>query len=74
LFEEVRELGYRESYPSFTRALRAQALRPACERCAAAAPAEFAMIGHPPGEETQCDWVELPDPLARWGWARPRTC
>jgi transposase len=70
LFEEVRELGYRESYPSFTRVLRARGLRPRCERCAAAAPAEFAMIEHPPGEETQWDWVELPDPPAWWGWGK----
>ena len=26
------------------------------------------MIEHPPGEETQWDWVELPDPPAQWGW------
>jgi transposase len=70
LFEEVRELGYRGSYPSFTRALRARGLRPRCEQCAAAAPAEFAIIEHPPGEETQWDWVELPDPPAWWGWGK----
>lgn len=28
-----------------------------------------AIIEHPPGEETQFDWVELPDPSA--GWAFP---
>ena len=28
----------------------------------------MAVIEHPPGEETQCDWVELPDPPAHWGW------
>lgn len=27
-----------------------------------------AVIEHPPGEETQFDWVELPDPPASWGW------
>jgi transposase len=75
LFEEVRELGYGGSYPSFTRALRARGLRPACGRCAAAAvPAGFAVIEHPPGEETRWDWVELPGPPAWWGWGRPRTC
>ena len=26
------------------------------------------MIEHPPGRETQWDWVELPDPPAAWGW------
>ena len=71
LFEEVRELGYRGSYPSFTRALRSRGLRPRCERCAAAAtPGEYAIIEHPPGEETQWDWVELPDPPAWWGWGK----
>jgi transposase len=71
LFEEVRELGYDGSYPSFTRALRARGLRPACVGCAAAGvPAEFAVIDHPPGEETQWDWLELPDPPAWWGWGK----
>jgi transposase len=71
LFEEVTALGYGGSYPSFTRELRGRGLRPACERCAAAAvPAEFAVIEHPPGEETQWDWVELPDPPAWWGWGK----
>ncbi len=28
------------------------------------------MIEHPPGEETQWDWVELPDPPAHWGWGK----
>ncbi len=27
-----------------------------------------AVIEHPPGEETQWDWVELPDPPEAWGW------
>ena len=28
----------------------------------------MAIIEHPPGEETQWDWVDLPDPPASWGW------
>ena len=28
----------------------------------------MAVIEHPPGEETQFDWLELPDPPAQWGW------
>jgi transposase len=68
LFEEVAGLGYDGGYSSFTRGLRARGLRPRCERCAAAGtPAEFAVIDHPAGEETQWDWVELPDPPAWWG-------
>jgi len=71
LFEEVRDLGYEGAYPSFTRALRRRGLRPRCEACAAAGtPAEFAVIDHPPGEETQWDWVELPDPPRPWGWGK----
>ncbi|MFF9727466.1 hypothetical protein [Streptomyces gardneri] len=27
----------------------------------------MAIIAHPPGEEIQFDWVELPDPPAEWG-------
>jgi transposase len=71
LFDEVQELGYAGAYPSFTRALRARGLRPECGECAAAGtPDEFAVISHPPGEETQWDWVELPDPPASWGQGR----
>jgi transposase len=71
LFEEVRDLGYDGGYSSFTRGLRGRGLRPRCEACAAAGtPAEFAVIDHPAGEETQWDWVELPDPPAAWGWGK----
>ena len=28
----------------------------------------MAVIEHPPGEESQFDWLELPDPPAQWGW------
>jgi transposase len=71
LFEEVRDLGYEGAYPSFTRALRKRDMRPRCDACAAAGtPAEFAVIDHPAGEETQWDWVELPDPPASWGQGR----
>ena len=65
LFEEVSGWATTGAYPSFTRALRRRGLRPSCEACAAAGtPAEFAVIDHPAGEETQWDWVELPDPPA----------
>ena len=33
LFDEVLELGYDRSYPTFTRQLRARGLRPPCEPC-----------------------------------------
>jgi transposase len=71
LFDEVRELGYGGGYSSFTRALRTRGLRPRCEECAqAGAPEEYAIIDHPPGDEAQWDWVELPDPPAWWGWGK----
>jgi hypothetical protein len=70
LFDEVRGLGYEGGYSSFTRALRRLGLRPGCAACAAGAPGEFAIIDHPPGEEAQWDWVELPDPPPSWGQGR----
>jgi len=66
LFDEVGKLGYDRSYPSFTRALRLRGLRPACEPCHPATGRPAAVIEHPAGEETQWDWVELPDPPAGW--------
>lgn len=66
LFDEVTVLGYDGSYPSFTRALRARGLRPACEPCHPAVRRPVAVIEHPVGEETQWDWVELPDPPGHW--------
>ncbi|MGH3493605.1 MAG: Mu transposase domain-containing protein [Sciscionella sp.] len=68
LFDEVVALGYAGSYPSFTRGLRARALRPHCEACAASKGRDHAIIAHPPGAETQFDWLELPDPPTSWGW------
>jgi transposase len=68
LFDEVTALGFDRSYSTFTRLLRARGLRPHCEPCAASRGRDHAMIEHPPGEETQWDWVELPDPPPGWGW------
>ena len=68
LFDEVTALGYPGSYPSFTRGLRVRGLRPHCEPCAASTGRDHAVIDHPPGAETQFDWLELPDPPAHWGW------
>jgi transposase len=70
LFDELTALGYAGSYPSFTRALRTRTLRPHCEPCAASRGREHAVISHPPGAETQWDWLELPDPPGAWGWGR----
>jgi transposase len=68
LFDEVVALGYTGSYPSFTRGLRARSLRPHCEPCQASTGRDHAIIDHPPGAETQFDWLELPDPPTSWGW------
>jgi transposase len=68
LFDEVTDLGYDGSYPTMTRQIRTRGLRPACEPCRPATGRPIAVIDHPPGAETQWDWVELPDPPASWGW------
>jgi transposase len=66
LFDEVVALGFALSYQSFTRGLRARQLRPACEPCRPAKGRPVAIIDHPPGIETQWDWLELPDPPGHW--------
>ena len=52
LFDEVVELGYSGSYPSFTRARRVRELRPPCPECTAGRVGDAAIIEHPAGEET----------------------
>jgi transposase len=69
LFDEVVEMGYRGSYPSFTRAIRTRGLRPVCEPCRQGKSADRAVIEHHPGAETQWDYLELTDPPAQWGFA-----
>ncbi len=68
LLDELRPLGYEGSYPTLTRQIRDRGLRPACTACAHVTQRPNAIIEHPPGEETQFDWVELPDPPASWGF------
>ena len=70
LYDELLGLGYDRSYPSMTRAIRARGLRPACEACRPTKDRAVAVIEHPPGQETQWDWVELPDPPEHWGWGK----
>ena len=67
LFDELQQLGFTGSYPSLTAAIRKHDLRPHCEPCQATRGRDVAIIDHPPGEETQFDWVELPDPPPGWG-------
>lgn len=54
------------SYPSSTAAIRTQGLRPHREPCQTVKGRDVSIIDHPPGEETQWDWIELPDPPAAW--------
>ena len=68
LFDEVVGLGYARSYQTFTRQIRDRELRPHCEPCAGTKGRASTVIAHPPGEETQWDWLELPDPPEHWGW------
>jgi transposase len=65
LFDEVEALGFTRSYQSFTRGLRAHQLRPHCEACHGVKGRATIEIEHPPGEEIQWDWDELPE--APWG-------
>ena len=70
LCDELAGLGYVQSYATLTRQIRARGLRPPCEACRPARGRATAVIEHPPGEETQWDWLELPDPPPSWGWGR----
>ncbi len=60
LYDELRGLGYERSYQVLTRELRRRALRPHCEACAGVRGRATIEIDHPPGEEIQWDWLELP--------------
>jgi transposase len=70
LLDELIALGFVLSYQSLTREIRARGLRPACAACAGATGRVNAVIEHPPGAETQWDWLDLPDPPAGWGWGK----
>ena len=69
LFDELK-LGIRavvsEPDPQHPR----RGLRPACEACRTVTERPNAVIPHPPGDETQWDWLELPDPPELWGWGK----
>lgn len=64
LYDELVDLGFERSYPSFTRMVRGRGLRPVCTSCAGVSGRATIDIPHEPGEECQWDWVELPG--ARW--------
>jgi transposase len=65
LYDEVEALGFCRSYQSFTREVRARDLRPHCEACSGVKGRATIDIPHPPGQEIQWDWDELPE--APWG-------
>jgi hypothetical protein len=69
LLDELRPLGFTGSYQTLTRQVGARGLRPACTACAHVTKRPNTIIEHPPVEEAQFDWVELPDAPA--GWAFP---
>lgn len=70
LLDELRPLGYEGSYPTLMRQIRSRGLRAACTACAHVTKRPNAVIDHSPGEETQFDWVEMPDPPAHRGFGR----
>lgn len=70
LFDELVALGFTLSYPTLTRQIRDRGLRPTCAACTSATDRANAIIDHPPGEETQWDWLDLPNPPAAWGWGK----
>jgi transposase len=70
LFDELVALGFVLSYQSLTREIRNRGLRPVCAQCATVTGRANSIIEHPPGAETQWDWLDLPDPPASWGWGR----
>lgn len=67
LFDELESLGFTASYQTLTRQIRVRGLRPACTDCGRVTERANAVIEHPDGQETQWDWVDLPDPPAGWG-------
>jgi transposase len=70
LLDELEELGFTLSYPTLTRNIRERGLRPNCAACRTATDRPNAIIAHEPGDETQWDWLDLPDPPELWGWGR----
>lgn len=70
LFDELEDMGFELSYQSLTRIIRTRGLRPVCQVCRTATQRPNAVIAHDPGDETQWDWLELPNPPAAWGWGK----
>jgi transposase len=61
LLDELTAAGFDRSYPTLVRELRRTELRPVCLVCQQRrGRAPTTEIDHPPGEEIQWDWLELP--------------
>ncbi|HEY1715265.1 MAG TPA: hypothetical protein VGG07_20345 [Solirubrobacteraceae bacterium] len=68
LLDELMAAGFDRSYPTLVRELRRTELRPVCLVCQQRrGRAPTTEIDHPPGEEIQWDWLELP--ITPWGQA-----
>jgi transposase len=68
LHRELLAAGFDRSYPTLVRELRRLELRPVCLVCQhRRGTAVTVEIEHPPGEEIQWDWLELP--VTPWGEA-----
>jgi len=66
LFDELVAVGFDRSYPTLVRELRRTELRPVCPVCQQRrGHAPTVELDHPPGEEIQWDWLELPE--TPWG-------
>src|SRR6476620_3899215 len=70
LLDELEPLGFELSYQSLTRNIRERDLRPDCPACRTATVRPNAVMPHAAGEETQWDWLELPNPPEAWGWGK----
>ncbi|MGH2725768.1 MAG: Mu transposase domain-containing protein [Actinomycetota bacterium] len=67
LMRELVPLGFAASYQTLTREVRIRGLRPHCEACAGVKGRATIEIAHDPGDETQWDYLELPE--TPWGCA-----
>lgn len=61
LLRELTPLGFAASYQTLTREIRVRNLRPRCEACAGVKGRATIEIAHDPGDETQWDYLELPE-------------
>jgi transposase len=67
LYDEVKALGFPQSYVTFARQVRLRKLRPHCEACAGVRGRDTIEIEHPAGEEIQLDWQDFEQ--TPWGAA-----